>query len=359
MTVLLPDEHQPAAKLSRDGARSSSDSITFSDESDSASTSSLSPLYGRGAAPSASPGVVALYRLLVGVFGAFWLANAWFQLSAWVLRAGPAHPAPLLGVLDGAARHAPAWLRPGSLWVVHVAEAIGPQIMAIAMVMVALALGLAMIFRRGLDVAGWGGLAYSLFCWVTLGALGFPYTKGQTDPGVFPAYAIAFLYVLAVAPVVAPAGSAQARPRSWAWRAGALGFALLWVFDAVLKWSPYFLGHFVDQLTSAIPGQPGWVATYIGWTIAVVRAVGPTPVAVTVAVAETALAFSLLSGVLVSLAIPLGFLYSLAVWTTAEGFGGPYGPGGTGIRGDVLGNVVIYALIFLFLAVGRRRTAGR
>jgi hypothetical protein len=351
MTVLLPDEHPPAADAPLDGSPSSSCQ-------DITNTLSVSPPFDSGAAPSASPRVVMAYRLLVGLLGAIWLANGWFQFSAWVLRAGPAHPAPLLDVLNGAAGLAPAWLRPWSLRFVHLVHAIGPQTMAIAMVAVALLLGLAMIFRRGLDVAGWVGLAYSLFCWVALCALGFPYTGGQTDPGVFPAYAIAFLFVLAVAPVIAPSGSARARPRSWAWRAGAMLFALLWVFDAVLKWSPYFLGHFLSQLTPAIQGQPSWVVTYIGWTIAAVRAIGPTPVAVTVAVAETALAFSLLSGVLVSLAIPLGFLYSLAVWTTAEGFGGPYGPGGTGVRGDVLGNVLIYALVFLFLAAGRRR-AGR
>ena len=351
MTVLLPGDHRPAANPPLGASRSSS-------YEDIANTSSVTPPYGGGAVPATSPRVVTAYRLLVGMLGAIWLANAWFQFSAWVLHAGPAHPAPLLGVLNGSARHAPGWLRPWSLRFVHVVAAIGPQPTAIAMVAIALLLGLAMIFRRCLDVAGWVGLGYSLFCWVTLCALGFPYTKGQTDPGVFPAYAIAFLFVLAVAPVIARAGSAQTRPRGWAWRGGALLFALLWVFDAVLKWSPYFLGHFLSQLTAAVQGQPGWVATYIGWIIAAVRAIGPTPVAVTVAVAETALAFSLLSGVLISLAIPLGFLYSLAVWTTAEGFGGPYGPGGTGIRGDVLGNVLIYALVFLFLAVGRRRAVG-
>jgi hypothetical protein len=175
---------------------------------------------------------------------------------------------------------------------------------------------------------------------------------------VFIAYAIAFLFVLAVAPVIAPDAPAGAAPRPRLWRAGTLLFALLWCFDAVLKWMPGFLFHFLDQLSPAIQGQPAPIAAFIGLIVHVVTVIGPVPVAILIALAETALALSLLSGVLVGLSIPAGLLYSLAVWSSAEGFGGPYGPGGTGVRGDVLGNVLIYALIFVFLAVGRRPTKG-
>jgi hypothetical protein len=88
MTVLLPDEHPPAADAPLDGSPSSSCR-------DITNTLSVSPPFGTGAAPSASPRVVMAYRLLVGLLGAIWLANGWFQFSAWVLRAGPAHPAPV------------------------------------------------------------------------------------------------------------------------------------------------------------------------------------------------------------------------------------------------------------------------
>jgi hypothetical protein len=42
-------------------------------------------------------------------------------------------------------------------------------------------------------------------------------------------------------------------------------------------------------------------------------------------------------------------VYSLAVWSTAERFGGPYTNAGTVVRGDVVGNVIIYVGIFLYL----------
>ncbi len=295
------------------------------------------------------------YRLIVALFGLFWLANAWFQFSGWVQQGGGTLRAPLLDVLAKAVKVAPVWLQPAPLWFSHVATAIDPQTTSLILVAIDLALGLALLSRRLLVPAGWLGFVYSLFCWVTIGALGYPYGGGQTDPGVFPAYAIAFLFVLAVAPAIAPDAPEGAQPCHRLWRAGSILFALLWCFDAALKWMPGFLFHFMDQLTPAVQGQPAWIVAYIGLIITVVRAVGPTLVAVVVAVAETALGLSLLSGVLASLSIPLGFLYSLAVWSSAEGFGGPYGPAGTGVRGDVLGNVLIYALVFLFLAVGRSR----
>jgi hypothetical protein len=49
------------------------------------------------------------------------------------------------------------------------------------------------------------------------------------------------------------------------------------------------------------------------------------------------------------LMLPFAILYSLSVWVTAEAFGGPYTSAGTGVRGNVLGNVIIYLLPLLFL----------
>jgi hypothetical protein len=47
-------------------------------------------------------------------------------------------------------------------------------------------------------------------------------------------------------------------------------------------------------------------------------------------------------------------IYSLLLWSTAEGFGGPYGPGYTGNKGDVLGTTTVYAVLFLFLLAAQR-----
>ncbi|MDE2346158.1 MAG: hypothetical protein KGL13_06795, partial [Gammaproteobacteria bacterium] len=54
--------------------------------------------------------------------------------------------------------------------------------------------------------------------------------------------------------------------------------------------------------------------------------------------------------------IPFGLAYSVLVWITAEAFGGTYSTAGTGVRGNVLGNVLIYLIPFLFLWIGCRNS---
>ncbi|HVC62787.1 MAG TPA: hypothetical protein VND19_20790 [Acetobacteraceae bacterium] len=303
------------------------------------------------------------FRGIVALFGAIWLLNAGFQFSAWIWQPRQGEHGGLPGVLTHTVSNAPGWLRPGVLAVQQAVGGIGPQWVALGMVAIALLLGLSLIFRFGLRAACWLGIAYSLVCWVTLGGLGYPYGGGQTDPGVFPAYAIAFVFVLSLVPAISRPRQAgfgpNDRPTTSVWTVARLLFGLLWAFDAALKWDPYFLTHFLDQLTPAVQGQPAWIAAYIGFVIAIVKIVGPMLVAVVVALVETAIALSLLTGWWLRLSVPLGFLYSLAVWTTGEGWGGPYSAAGTGVRGDVLGNVLIYAVIFLFLLPSRARTAER
>ena len=297
-----------------------------------------------------------LFRMLVTLFGLIWLINAGFQFSTWVWHPDHGGSSRLLHVFTAATTYAPAWLRPCLLWITDVVRGTGPHLVALAMVTIALLLGLSLISRIGVRAACWLGIAYSVACWVVLCALGYPYGGGQTDPGVFPAYVIAFVFVLSVLPEISRQPQAS-RPQAALWTTGRVLFGLLWGFDAVLKWEPYFLTHFLDQLTPASQGQPAWIAAYIGLVVAIVTAVGPLAVAVVVALVETVFAVSLLTGRWMRVFVPLGFLYSLAVWTTAEGWGGPYTSAGTGIRGNVLGNVLIYALIYLFLLVPLLRRA--
>lgn len=314
---------------------------------------------GSPAVPGTAPGsgapddAGARFRPLVSLFGVIWLLNAAFQFSAWLRPPGGAGGARLLHVFSKAVGAAPSWLRPLLAAITGAVSAIGPHWIALAMVAIALLLGLSLVFGVRLRTACWAGIVYSAFCWVALCALGYPYAGGQTDPGVFPAYLIAFVFVLSLTPMLAPRPGAPpaAWPTGTLWAAGRLLFGLLWAFDAALKWLPAFLAHFLDQLTPAMQGQPAWIAAYIGVIILVVKAVGPMLVAVTIALIETAMAASLLAGQWLRFSLPLGFLYSLAVWTSAEGFGGPYSAAGTGVRGNVLGNVLIYAVIFLFLMV--------
>ncbi len=75
--------------------------------------------------------------------------------------------------------------------------------------------------------------------------------------------------------------------------------------------------------------------------------VDPTVFAYAIAVGETVIAVALILGVFVNLTSVIGILLSVAIWSTAEGFGGPYKAGSTDV-----GAAIIYVLVFagLFLS---------
>ena len=293
-------------------------------------------------------------RLLAGAFGVVWLVNALFQAMAWLSVA--AAKANFLHALAKPASKVPGWTRPLLLAGLDVAKTVGPQLVAGCMVVIAVLLGLALLTRKKVALAARVGIAYSALCWVFLNGFGFPYSGGQTDPGVFVAYAIAFLFVLSVAPTLEGRGADAPEVGGRLWNAARISFGVLWLFDAALKWLPAFLFHFSSQITSVIPGQPYWVAAWLGFVAEMIHAVGPVPIAIVVGLSEIVIAVALLSGRWLRLAIPFGMAYSLAVWATAEAFGGPYSSAGTGVRGSVLGNVLIYLIPFVFLWVGCTRS---
>ncbi|MDA8107000.1 MAG: hypothetical protein M0015_00015 [Betaproteobacteria bacterium] len=302
----------------------------------------------RSADESFAPAPSAAFGALRGLLGAVWLLNAGFQAYAWLWPPREQAAAALLRAYGAPLSGAPAWLQPYLAAVVHGVQAAGPRSVALLMVLIDLVIALSLLSGRGLWAGAWLGIVYSAFCWSTLDSLGYPYAHGQTDPGVFVGYLITFVMVLAAHDRTARfPGERDADYDPF--RAGRLLFGLLWAFDAALKWQPYFLTHFMAQLSGAPAGQPGWIAAYIGFVIAIVRAVGPMLVAIGVALLETMLALSLLSGLALRVSLPLGVLYGLAVWTTAEGWGGPYTSAGTGVRGNVIGNVIIYVIVFLYL----------
>lgn len=295
---------------------------------------------------------VPALRILSGVFGVVWLANALFQAEAWLAVSGAR--ANFLHALAQPAAKVPAGLRPLLIAIDRGIETLGPQVVVAAMVLIAILIGLALLTRTKVAVAARFGVAYSLVCWVVLDGFGFPYSNGQTDPGVFIAYAIAFAFVLAVAPVLQGTGEEVPASRDAVWNLARISFGALWLFDAALKWLPAFLFHFRGQITSVIPGQPHWIAAWLGWVAQIIGAIGPVVVAVLVGLIETVIAVGLLSGRWLRVLVPFAIAYSLAVWATAEAFGGPYTSAGTGVRGNVLGNVLIYLIPLLFLWVGTR-----
>lgn len=121
-------------------------------------------------------------------------------------------------------------------------------------------------------------------------------------------------------------------------------FGIIWLIDAGFKWSPTFAREYVSLLTTAAHGQPPWLAP---WFHLWVHIVSPAPDvwATLTAVVETATALGLIFGFAQKAGYAIGFVFSLLIWSTAEGFGGPYTPGATDI-----GTSIVYALAFAYLA---------
>ena len=289
------------------------------------------------------------FRILLG---AIWLLNAWFHMSAWLLVPHGQAARNLLHAFTQPVAGSPVWLQHYLMAVIHGIDALEPSAVAIGMVIVDLLLALSLLSGIRVRFFCWLGIAYSLFCWTTLDSLGFPYVHGQTDPGVFVNYMLAFFFVLGAQSMMdSRAGTHIETGRVGPFAAGRILFGALWAVDAILKWQPSFLTHFMEQLTLAAQGQPAWNAAFMQFVITIIHFIGPFPLAIVVAVMETLIAASLLTGRWLKISVPIGLFYSLAVWATGEDWGGPYNAAGTGIRGDVIGNAIIYVFIFLYLWV--------
>ena len=123
-------------------------------------------------------------------------------------------------------------------------------------------------------------------------------------------------------------------------------FGVVWGIDAWFKWQPDFVNNFTTYLTGAQEGQPWLVHHWIVfWTNTV--GIDPTFFAYLTAAGETAIAIALILGAFTNLTALVGVLLSVVIWTTAEGFGGPYAAGSTDI-----GAAIIYVLVFAGLFLG-------
>ena len=157
---------------------------------------------------------------------------------------------------------------------------------------------------------------------------------------------------LQTAPPVPTEGTPPVNPPLRAsWRQHGMGllrlsFGIIWAIDAWFKWQPTFINGMAGYLHGSLNGQPSAVQTWILFWFHLVN-LDPKVFAYLEAAAETALAVGLLLGILSNLTYLGGILLSLLIWSTAEGFGGPYGPGSV-----YIGTAIIYALVFagLFLA---------
>lgn len=129
----------------------------------------------------------------------------------------------------------------------------------------------------------------------------------------------------------------------WPKTALRIGFGVIWLIDAILKWLPGFRSDYMDTLMGQAQGQPGWLKPWFDFWINLQH---PRAAffAYLVAVVETLIALALITGFARKLTYSAAIVFSLLIWGTAEGFGGPYTSGASDI-----GTAVIYALVFTAL----------
>ena len=131
-----------------------------------------------------------------------------------------------------------------------------------------------------------------------------------------------------------------------------VAFGVIWAVGAALTWSPNFPVHYVGYLHNAAQGQPAWLAGWFAMWIAII-----TPHTLFFAwltrIIETLIALALLTGFARKTTYVVGALFSLLVWSTAEGFGGPYTVGANN-----MGTAISYVLIFIAL-IAINNSSGR
>jgi len=122
-----------------------------------------------------------------------------------------------------------------------------------------------------------------------------------------------------------------------------IAFGLIWLIDAGLKWEPAFRTGFTAMLKEAAQGQPGWLH---GWFHLWINMVAPNSgfFAYSTAVIETLVAVAVIVGFARKFTYISAALFSVLIWATAEGFGGPYTSSSTDI-----GTAVIYSVVFMGL----------
>jgi nitrite reductase (NO-forming) len=151
------------------------------------------------------------------------------------------------------------------------------------------------------------------------------------------------IYVFAMLWRVKMANTVPATRKSiptWPKDALRIGFGIIWLIDAVLKWLPGFRSGYMGMLMSQAQDQPGWLKPWFNFWINLQH---PRAIffAYFVAVLETLIAVAVILGFARKLTYISAIAFSLLIWATAEGFGGPYTSGSSDI-----GTAVIYAVLF-------------
>jgi len=143
---------------------------------------------------------------------------------------------------------------------------------------------------------------------------------------------------------MAPAQVASGRcTPAWPKDALRISFGIIWLIDAVLKWLPGFRSGYMNAIMGEAQGQPGWLKPWFDFWINFQHP-RVTLFAYLVAVVETLIALALIAGFARKVTYISAIVFSLLIWGTAEGFGGPYTSGASDI-----GTAIIYAVVFAAL----------
>jgi uncharacterized membrane protein YphA (DoxX/SURF4 family) len=122
-------------------------------------------------------------------------------------------------------------------------------------------------------------------------------------------------------------------------------FGLIWAADAWLKWQPDFISGFKDAVAEGAKHQAAFLKPWFDFWI-YLASINPPVLPYLTALLETLIAISLLFGLARRPVYIVGFVFSLLIWATAEGFGGPYPAGATDL-GTAITYAVVFALLFL------------
>ena len=145
-----------------------------------------------------------------------------------------------------------------------------------------------------------------------------------------------------------PKSNAETESAAWLIVAAAAlrtAFGVLMAIDAWLKWQPGFAAHYVGYLQNAANAQPHWLQGWFHMWLRLVTMHTRFFISTTRLI-ETAIAIGLLLGFARRITYFAGALFSLLIWSTAEGFGGPYTSGATNV-----GPALVYALVFVAAAL--------
>jgi len=123
-------------------------------------------------------------------------------------------------------------------------------------------------------------------------------------------------------------------------------FGVIWSVDAIFKWQPTFQKGYLDILVNTAKDQPMFLKPWFDMWVRLVSSQTQFFIYATI-LTETFIAVALLFGFARRFTYIIALLFSLLIWSTAEGFGGPYTAGSTDVGAGIVYALVAFALLVI------------